>query len=129
MILLDTHVVIWLALEPGRLSRNASKAISDARRKGESLAVSDIRLLEIAIAYYKGRITLTSLESFLHEVERNFTILPIGARACAKSVALPKSFPNDPADRIIAATAIVEGLTLITADRGIISSKVVTTTW
>ena len=42
MILLDTHVVVWLAFDPSRLSRKARIAIDQAREKGDGLAISDI---------------------------------------------------------------------------------------
>jgi PIN domain nuclease of toxin-antitoxin system len=58
----------------------------------------------------KGRIRLDlSLESFLHEVEARFIILPISGRECVRALGLPVTYPKDPADRIIGATALVEG--------------------
>jgi PIN domain nuclease of toxin-antitoxin system len=78
----------------------------------------------------KGRVRLDiSLESFLQEVESRFIVLPISGRACARAVGLPSTYPRDPADRIIAATALVDGLSLITADREIIRSKALRTIW
>jgi PIN domain nuclease of toxin-antitoxin system len=53
----------------------------------------------------------------------------MSGRVCARAVGLPLSFPKDPADRIIAATALVEGLCLLTADREIRRSRVVQTIW
>ena len=130
MILLDTHVLIWLAFDQARLSRNSRTAINQARQNGEGLAISDISLLELATLYRKGRLRLDiTLESFLNEVEARFTVLPISARSCVRLLALPSSFANDPADRIIAATALVEGLSLITADRNIRQARVVRTIW
>jgi PIN domain nuclease of toxin-antitoxin system len=87
VILLDTHVVAWLAFDPGRISKNARVAIDDARQNGEGLAISDITLLELATLSSKGRIRLDiSLESFLREVEARFIILPIsGPRVCTCS--------------------------------------------
>ena len=117
MILVDTHVVVWLALDQTQLSRNARAAIDDARRHGDGLAISDITLLELATLSSKGRIRLDiSLESFLREIEARFTILPISGRACVRALGLPAAYPQDPADRIIAGTALVEGLSLLTAD-------------
>jgi len=130
LILVDTHVVVWLALEPERVSKDAQAAIDDARQDEDGLAVCGITLLEIATAYGKGRISLAmSLESFLRDVEERFVVLPISARACARTLTLPAAYPKDPADRVIGATALVEGLALVTADRGIRRAKAVKTVW
>ena len=130
MILVDTHVVLWLALEPDRVSKDAEAAIDEAREKGDGLAISAVTLMEIATAYGKGRIRLdVSLESFLSEVEGRFVVLPISARVCARILTLPTSYPKDPADRVIGATALVEGLALITADRGIRRARAMRTIW
>lgn len=130
MILVDTHVVVWLAFDQGKMSRKARAAIDDARRKGEGLAICDITLLELATLVSKGRIQLEiSLETFLQEVEARFVTLPISGRACVRALGLPSAYPRDPADRIIAATALVEGLSLLTADRGIRQSKALDTIW
>ena len=130
MILLDTHVVIWLALEPGRISKRARAAIQETRQRGEGLAISDITLLEIAKIENKCRIKLNaSLEAFLAEIEARFIVLPITGRICVRALALPAAYPRDPADRVIGATALVEGLPLITADDGIRRSKTLKTIW
>jgi len=130
VILIDTHVVVWLAFEQVRLSGKARAAIDDARSKGEGLAISQITLLELATLASKGRLQLNiSLESFLQEVEARFVVLPMNGRVCARAVGLPVAYPNDPADRVIGATALVEGLVLLTADRGIRRSKLIRTVW
>ena len=86
MILLDTHVVVWLALEPARISKRARAAIAETRRRGEGLAISDITLLEIATIENKGRIKLSaSLEAFLTEIEARFIVLPITGRICVSA--------------------------------------------
>lgn len=130
MILLDTHVVLWLVSEPERLSKNAKAAIDEARQNGKGLAVSCFTLIELATLYGKGRIRLgMSPESFLLEVEAQFVVLPVSARACARTLALPASYPKDPADRVIGATALVEGMALVTADAEIRRARAVRTVW
>ena len=130
MILLDTHVVVWLAFDQAQLSKNARTAIDDARQNGDGLGISDITLLELAMLSSKGRIRLNiSLESFLREVEARFIILPISGRACVRALGLPAAYPKDPADRIIGATALVEGLPLLTADSDIRRSRALHTIW
>ena len=130
VIVVDTHVVIWLAFDPNHLSRKARVAIDDARKKAAGLAISDITLLELATLASKGRIHLgISLESFLQEVESRFVVLPVSGKVCARATGLPEIYPKDPADRIIGATALVAGLPLLTADRQIRRSKAVQTVW
>jgi PIN domain nuclease of toxin-antitoxin system len=130
VILVDTYVVVWLALDQNQLSKNARAAIDDARRNGDGLAISDITLLELATLSSTGRIRLNiSPESFLREIEARFTILPISGRACVRALGLPAVYPKDPADRIIAGTALVEGLSLLTADRAIRRSRALRTIW
>ena len=130
MILLDTHVVVWSAFESTRLSKKAEQAINNARERASGIFVSDVTLFEIASLAARKRLELEiSLESFLEEVESRFTILPINRRIAARSVQLPSSYPRDPMDRIIGATALVEGLPLITADDGIQRSNIVRTIW
>jgi PIN domain nuclease of toxin-antitoxin system len=130
VILVDTHVVVWLAFDEDQISRKARTAIDDARKNADGLAISDITLLELATLASKRRIRLDiSLESFLQEVESRFVVLPISGRTCARAMGLPATYPKDPADRIIGATALVEGLSLLTADREIRRSKMVQTIW
>jgi PIN domain nuclease of toxin-antitoxin system len=130
VILLDTHVVLWLTSDPARLSAKAKATIEKTRNSGDGLAICDITLLELTTLASKGRINLTiSLESLLRELEHRFTVLPISSRACARTMQLSANYPKDPADRIIGATAVVEGMSLLTADRGIRKSKVVRTIW
>ena len=130
MILVDTHIVVWLALQPDKISKKARTAIEDARRIGQGIGLSDIVLLEISALERKARIRInSSLETFLAEIEARFIVLPITGRICVRALSLPASYPNDPADRIIGATALVEGVPLITADAGIHGSKAVRTIW
>ena len=130
MILVDTHVAMWMAYDSDRISQTAKAAIVGARGNAETLAISGVSLLELATLASKRRIHLdTSVETFMQDIESRFVVLPITGRACARAVELPAAFPKDPADRIIVATALVEGLSLITADREIQRSKLVRIFW
>ena len=130
MILADTHVVLWLAFDEIRISKKANAAIDRARQSERGLAISDFTLLELTMAFQRKRFGIDiSLESFLYEVEQKFVVLPITRAVCLQTLAFPPDYPKDPADRIIGATAVVQGLTLVTADRAIRESGAVTTVW
>lgn len=130
MILLDTHVVIWLASDPHRISSKAHDAIQEARKKGRGPAICSITLLEIARLSSHGRIHLTpDLETFLSDVELRFTSLPITAKIARQAFELPEGYPKDPVDRVIGATALIDDLPLVTADRAIRASRAVPTIW
>ena len=130
MILLDTHVVIWLAKGYERISPAARSKIQDARRRHRGLAISDITLLEIARLGSHGQINLIpNAETFLTDVERRFVVLPITPHIALQAYELPPRYPKDPADRIIGATALIEGIPLLTADAAIRKSRAVPTIW
>jgi PIN domain nuclease of toxin-antitoxin system len=130
LILLDTHVVVWLASGDPRLSGRAQSAIGEARHAVRGLAISDFTLFELSQLFRKKQFTLmTSPEAFLSEVERKFVVLPITANIAFQAFELPASYPKDPADRIIGATALIEDIPLLTADKEIRRSRVVPVIW
>jgi PIN domain nuclease of toxin-antitoxin system len=129
VILLDTHVVIWLAETPEELSSSAHEAIV-LERQGDGLAISDKTLWELAHLIWCGRVLVkTSLLAFLGTVERNFTVLPVTAAIAAQSVAFSAEYSKDPSDRLIGATAVVHGLRLLTRDGSIRRSGEVECIW
>jgi PIN domain nuclease of toxin-antitoxin system len=130
VILLDTHIVLWLAFEADRISKAGTKAIDECRRNETGLAVSSIRLLEMAMLASKGCLGLNGpLEALLEQVEARFAVLPMSSRICARINELPGNYPKDPADRIIGATSLVEGIALLTADLKIRRCKALRTIW
>ena len=129
MILLDTHIVIWLAFEPDKLSKRAKEAIGAARLQG-GLAIAGITLLELAWLAEKGRVETTlSVESFVRLCASKMTVLPMTPEIAARAISLPDSYPKDPQDRLIAATALAEGMDLVTHDRLIKKSGAIPVIW
>jgi PIN domain nuclease of toxin-antitoxin system len=129
MILLDTHVVVWLAFDPDKLSKRAKEAIRGAREQG-GLAIAAITLLELAWLAENGRIETTlSVESFVRECAARMTVLPITPEIAARAVGFPDSYPKDPQDRLIGATALAEGVPLITHDKQIKKSGMIPVIW
>lgn len=130
MFVLDTHVAVWVISQSSRLSSKARHALDDARKQARGLFVSDVTFYEIASMVSRKRLeTDVSLESLLEDVETRFSVLPVTRHIAARSVQFPSSYPKDPLDRIIGATALVEGLPLITADEAIQKSNAVRTIW
>lgn len=130
MILVDTYTAIWLALDPAKLSKRAAAAIAEARRDDSGVGIAAISLWEVAMQIRKGRVEINvSLESFLRDMELSCIVLPLTGRIAARSMELGNGYPKDPADRIIGATALVEGLPLVTRDEKIRASKQVPTIW
>lgn len=125
MILLDTHILIWLLIAPDRLSSRARKAIVAARKVGP-LAVSAFSLWEIAWLAENKRIEIdVSVASFVKKCASYVEVLAITPEIAVRSVQFPDTYPKDPQDRIIGATAIVEGLRLLTHDAQIAGSGLV----
>jgi len=129
MILLDTHIAIWLAAEPNRLSKRAKEAIRAARVEG-GLAIASITLMELAWLAENGRVeTKLSVESFVRLCASKMTVLPITPEIAARAVSFPDPYPKDPQDRLIGATALVEGIQLVTRDKRIKESGMIPIIW
>ena len=114
---LDTHALIWMLEESPALGRKAQGLVRDALSSDE-LAVSAIVFWEAAMLVAKGRLRLAEpLEQWRQIVLGiGITELPVDGEIGVAAVALRGLHP-DPADRIIAATAMFERATLVTADR------------
>jgi PIN domain nuclease of toxin-antitoxin system len=113
-VLLDSHVVHWWSAEPTQISRAASKALSEA----DELAVAAITWFELAWLAKHERIVVTiPIRSWLDQLAEQVRTIPLTPAIADTAVSLPSSFPGDPADRLIYATAIEHGWRLVTKDR------------
>jgi len=114
MLLLDTHLVLWAAFAPERLSTKAAKALVS---REVPLAFSPATLWEIAIKTSLGRPDFVVDPGLLHKALLNegFIELPIRAEHVLRVATLPWVH-RDPFDRLLVAQAMEDGLTLLTAD-------------
>lgn len=122
MILLDTHVLVWLDEANPRLGATAIKTIDRAFQSGE-VAVSAISFWEVGMLIRKGRLQLDMDLSIWRSdfLEQGLIEIPI----CGDTGIRASSFENfhgDPADRLIAATALQNSATLLTADERLLNS-------
>jgi len=113
-VLLDTHVLHWWSAEPDRLSRTARTAL----READELAVAAISWFELAWLARHDRITVAiPIRSWLEQLSQHVRTAELTPPIADAAAALPLSFPGDPADRLIFATAIEHGWRLVTKDR------------
>jgi PIN domain nuclease of toxin-antitoxin system len=131
MILLDTCAILWDALAPVQLSKKAAQAINKADKQN-TLVISDISLWEIAMLMKKGRIEIdASAAEFLNLFlqSRNIEVKIITPEIAELSVNFGHEINNDPADRIIAATSIINNARLVTGDRNLLGCGLLDTLW
>ncbi len=131
MILLDTHVWLWFISNPELLSKKANRAVDSALRK-EKVFISSISAWEIALLVHNNRLLLTlDAADWVAQSERLpfFEFVSVYNAIAIKSVNLPKPLHSDPADRIIIATAISLGASLVTKDEKILNYPHVKTIW
>jgi PIN domain nuclease of toxin-antitoxin system len=131
MLVLDTCALIYDALSPNRLSRKAEKAIMKGDEDGK-LACSDISLWEIAMLIGNGRLDPgTDVITFLRLLNsaRQIRVMPISPEIAATSASSSLFVHGDPADRIIAATAIVHKAELVTCDGHLSAIKGLRVIW
>ena len=113
-LLLDTHLLLWAANEPDRLSANARKLICDVTN---DLLFSSASLWEIAIKSGLGRNDFRVDARLLRRglLDNGYTDLPVTSEHAVAVDALPP-IHKDPFDRVLVAQAMIEGVTLLTVD-------------
>ena len=116
-LLLDTHIWLWNLREPERIGERTQHEL---RNPENELWLSPISTWEALILHEKGRINLLgSLDAWVTDATAGFRVAPLTHEVVAVSRRLPLPH-RDPADRFLAATAKVLGLTLVTADANLL---------
>lgn len=129
--LLDTHVFVWLALQPKRISKKARQLIDRANGKG-GLAIASITLWEIATLAARRRLVIHgTVASWTTELLANtgVSVLDLTPSIAELSIAFGPDYPKDPADQIIGATARAHGLSLVTADTRLLECPLLKCVW
>lgn len=131
MIVLDTHVWVWWLSDFQPLSPTVKRLLNEAKSKN-AIYISSISVWEVAQLTIRGRLELTmDYRDWITQAEHlpflNF--VPIDNKIALKSVQLPSPLHQDPADRLIIATAMMLGAPLITKDKQISKYPHVTTIW
>jgi PIN domain nuclease of toxin-antitoxin system len=132
--LLDTHAWVWAVLADRRLGARARRALARLE-SGERVGLAAISLKEAAWHLARGRIVLAersaSWAAWLREAASaaHLEILPLTVEVAIESEGFPPTFTSDPADRLIAATARIHDLTLLTGDRAMRKSPELRTLW
>jgi PIN domain nuclease of toxin-antitoxin system len=123
-LLLDTHIWIWSILKPDRLSRHVRQELSDARNE---LWLSPVSTWEALLLHSKSRMWLSNdPATWVTQALSSIREAPLTHEIAVAAYQLP--FDNrDPADRFLAATAGVLGLTLVTADRRLLGLGTIAT--
>lgn len=131
VILLDTHALLWWVNDPVTLSKPAKVAIDEAVNS-RSVRVSCISSWEIALLVERGRLRLAlDVRDWLSRCEALpfLTFVPVNNAIAVESVRLTEFPHSDPADRIIAATALSLGTALVTKDDKLRNYPNIKTIW
>lgn len=119
ILLLDTCALIWL-VQDERLAPTAVQALRDARDQEIDVLLSPITAWEIGLLVERGRlkISISPHDWFAEAIATSgIRLADMSPALLIESSCLPGQPPNDPGDRIIAATAREIGATLVTRDR------------
>ena len=121
MLLLDTHVLLWLEIEPHRVGRRAAEALAAALADGE-LGVSTLTFWEIGTLIARRRVALdTALGAWRSAWLADGLVEVAPEGEVAIMAAALRGLHRDPIDRLIVATALASEATLVTADEQILA--------
>lgn len=129
MIVLDTHALLWWALDPDRLSKTAASTLAKMERVGGF--ASSISIWELGLKMKLGKLELgIGIEDLVRRIDRTAAveIVPVDTTVWLRSLALDWAH-RDPADRVIVATALLKGVPLLTKDEALRSFGGVQSIW
>lgn len=129
MILLDTHALLWWALDPGQLSPVAAKVVDEMEQQGGF--ASSISIWELGVKIMRGKLDLgMSIDEFARRVEHAgvVSLVPVDITLWLASLALRWDH-RDPADRVIVATALAKGVPVLSKDSTIRQFEGVPSVW
>ena len=121
MIVLDTHAWIWWVDQSGSFGTAAQRALREAEGKS-AICVSSMSVWEVQMLVKKGRLRLkTDVDHWVRQCELSsrMKFVPVDNEIARLSVHLPDPSPADPADRIVIATALALGASLVSKDEEI----------
>jgi PIN domain nuclease of toxin-antitoxin system len=129
VIVLDTHALLWWALDPDQLSRKARDVLGDMERQGGF--ASAISIWELGVKAKRGKLELPiSVDELARRIAVGGVVelVPVDTSIWLHSLALPWAHP-DPADRVIVATALLRNVPLLTKDSLIRKFRGVKSVW
>lgn len=129
MIVLDTHALLWWALDPQQLSATAADTCARMERDGGF--ASAISIWELAIEVKRGKLELPlSVDELAQRIEKSAVVevLPVDTKTWLRSASLEWDH-RDPADRVIVATSLEKGLPLLTKDATLHGFRGATCIW
>ncbi len=128
-VVVDTHAAIWYLLQSSRLSNRAYAVMDDTLKRGDTIYLASISLVEVIYLCEKGKLSQLATERLFDGVgdpKSNWFLAPLDLAITQVLSKVPRDEVPDMPDRIIAATAIHLGLPLITVDDRLQASGVST---
>jgi PIN domain nuclease of toxin-antitoxin system len=128
-VAVDTHAIIWYLTGDPRLSAGATAALDGATAAGEFIHVPSVCLVELTYLIEKGRVPLTARARLLHALDDPRTpcrLAPLDRNVADALELVSRAQVPDLPDRIVSATALALGVSLISRDRKIRASQVET---
>ncbi len=117
MILLDTHALLWWALDPVRLSKAGAKVVEAMEEEGGY--ASSISVWELGIKVQRGQLELPiTVDELARRVERGGVVelVSVDTKTWLRTLSLDWAH-RDPADRVIVATALIKEVPVLTKDK------------